>query len=185
MPPAPVQASAPEPAAASAPEPDPATQPIPELRRSTAAPASPVPPAPVVVAPIASSAPQSQPSVEESDDDHTVIASRRRTSWSLHVDGGESYALVGDVITLGRKSANNTGVLGIVDETRTMSKKHATLQLLEGAWHVTDLGSTNGTYLRDDAGRESEVVVGTLARVEGVLILGDLEATISQDEGRG
>ncbi len=129
----------------------------------------------------ASPARTSAPSPDDSDD-FTVMAKRRRGSWQISVIGGESYELVDDVVTLGRLSAVRSDVLGIVDDTRTMSKRHARLEFTEGAWHVTDLHSTNGTYLRDTSGRETEISESGLTRIEGVLLLGDLEARVEPRE---
>lgn len=113
-------------------------------------------------------------------DDHTVIAQRRREVWVLEVVGGDSYPLPEGQVTIGRAAATNADSqhIGVVDATRTMSKRHAALRLDGGSWKVSDLGSTNGTYLRAADGREVEVTVGNEVTVDGVLLLGDLEANI-------
>lgn len=41
--------------------------------------------------------------------------------------------------------------LGVIDEGRYVSRKHAKFEFAEGGWTLTDLGSSNGTYvLRSD-----------------------------------
>jgi len=124
-------------------------------------------------------APSAAESSEERED-HTVIARRRRDVWMLEVVGGDSYPLVDSEVTIGRAAAQALGGshIGVVDATRTMSKRHAQLRLKDGEWRVSDLGSTNGTFVRAEDGHEAEVAPGTQVAVKGVLLLGDLEARI-------
>ena len=114
----------------------------------------------------------------EDDDDATFFAQRRRARWVLRVVGAEEYDLE-DITTIGREGIRPIpGVLPIIDDTRTMSKLHARLRRESDHWFVTDLGSTNGTFVRDESGTELEVKAQTEAKVEGMLLLGDLEAMI-------
>lgn len=181
---APTTASAPEPTAASAAEPAAASAPETSSPYTENLPTMPMPvrnavPAAPNVTPDRSDDGHGD---DDHDDDHTIIATRHRVNARLVVNGRDNYDLVGTVITIGRRNATTDDVLGIDDPTRTVSKKHATLQLVDGVWHVTDLGSTNGTYLRNEAGRETEVAPGVLARIDGDLLLGDLEARIEITE---
>lgn len=113
-------------------------------------------------------------------DDHTVITQRRRDVWVLEVDGGDSYPLPDGEVTIGRATATNADGkhVGVDDATRTMSKRHAKLRLDDGDWRVSDLGSTNGTFVRAEDHTEVEVAPGTEVVIAGVLLLGDLEARI-------
>ncbi|MGC4175295.1 FHA domain-containing protein [Demequina sp.] len=112
------------------------------------------------------------------DDDATFFAKRRRARWVLRVVGGEEYDLE-DVTTIGREGIRPIpGVLPIMDDTRTVSKLHARLRRESDNWFITDLGSTNGTFVRDSAGTEVEVKAQSEAKVEGTLLLGDLELVI-------
>ena len=114
----------------------------------------------------------------DDDDDATFFAQRRRARWVLRVVGAEEYDLE-DITTIGREGIRPIpGVLPIIDDTRTMSKLHARLRRESDYWFVTDLGSTNGTFVRDPSGTELEVKAQTEAKVEGTLLLGDLEAII-------
>jgi len=114
----------------------------------------------------------------DDDDDATFFAKRRRARWVLRVVGAEEYDLE-DITTIGREGLRPIpGVLPIIDDTRTMSKLHARLRREGDRWFVTDLGSTNGTFIRDRAGSELEVKAQSEAEVVGALLLGDLEAMI-------
>jgi len=114
----------------------------------------------------------------EDDDDATFFAQRRRARWVLRVVGAEEYDLE-DITTIGREGIRPIpGVLPIIDDTRTMSKLHARLRRESDNWFVTDLGSTNGTFVRDPSGAELEVKAQSEAKIEGTLLLGDLEAII-------
>ena len=114
----------------------------------------------------------------DDDDDATFFAQRRRARWVLRVVGAEEYDLE-DITTIGREGIRPIpGVLPIIDDTRTMSKLHARLRRESDNWFVTDLGSTNGTFVRDPSGTELEVKAQSEAKIEGTLLLGDLEAII-------
>lgn len=120
----------------------------------------------------------------DSDDDEfyerTQLSSRRRESWELVTKEGEVYTLAGADVTVGRAAARPSGPghVGIADVTKTMSKAHARFTMVNGAWFVEDLSSTNGTSLVDAAGREVEVLPGTAVQVTGSLLLGDVEVTL-------
>lgn len=120
---------------------------------------------------------------EYDEDDATLYAKRRRARWVLRVVDGDEYPL-DDVTTIGREGIRPIpGVLSVQDDTRTMSKLHARLRRESDNWFITDLGSTNGTFVRDEAGVEAEVKAQTEAKVNGTLLLGDLEAVIVDQRG--
>jgi type VI secretion system FHA domain protein len=56
------------------------------------------------------------------------------------------YVFSGEAVTLGRTSGND---VILPDTDKRVSGKHAKLEKRDGLWHVTDVGSTNGTYLND------------------------------------
>jgi FHA domain/DUF1707 SHOCT-like domain len=58
-------------------------------------------------------------------------------------------------ITLGRSSSCQ-----LVFDDDTVSRRHAALVLKHGAWHVVDLGSSNGTYVNGRRVIEAEVRPG-------------------------
>ena len=114
----------------------------------------------------------------EDDEDRTIYAQRRRALWVLHVVGGSTYPIE-DVTTFGRGAVRPIpGVLGIDDDTRTMSRLHGELRRYGETWHIKDLGSTNGTFVRADDGTETTVPIGNPIPVTGSLRFGDLEAEI-------
>lgn len=119
-------------------------------------------------------------------DDETVVVDRRpRVQWHLHVEGTPPMPLVAERVLLGRRpspTAPGTQVLAIPDTTRTLSKSHARLDLVDGAWTITDLDSTNGILLVDDAGEESEITAGEAVPVPGRFILGEVSMHISFEE---
>jgi FHA domain/DUF1707 SHOCT-like domain len=65
-------------------------------------------------------------------------------------------------ITLGRSSSCQ-----LVFDDDTVSRRHAELVLRDGAWHVVDLGSSNGTYVNGrrvndvEVRRGDELTLGT------------------------
>ncbi len=65
-------------------------------------------------------------------------------------------------LVLGRSSACD---LVLADDT--VSRRHAELFLVDGAWHVRDLGSSNGTYVQGRRVVEVEVVPGDLLSLGG------------------
>ncbi|WP_061963194.1 FHA domain-containing protein [Demequina aurantiaca] len=136
----------------------------------------------------AASSEESESDLDEQDaDDHTVIAQRRRDVWVLQVEGGDSYPLPEGEVSIGRAApgTHDSSHVGVNDATRTMSKRHAKLRLVDGTWKVSDLGSTNGTFVRGMDGREVEVAPGSEVALDGTLLLGDLEAlVVNQGSGR-
>lgn len=120
---------------------------------------------------------------DEGFDDQTVVASRRRVYWNLNLPIGTSIALTSDYVILGRKPDDEPAfpsaqLISVADGTRTISKTHAVLAMVDGEWTITDLGSTNGVVLIDEAGAESELTPHEPARLTTRFLLGDAELTI-------
>ncbi|MCR2791563.1 DUF5684 domain-containing protein [Microbacterium sp. zg.Y625] len=139
--------------------------------------------APVVAAAPVSAAAAAGPaatSPEEDLDEHTVLAARRPSGWTLVLPDGARVSLLADAAVLGRNpvapaESPRAQVVAVDDVTRTVSKTHALLHRDEAGWKVTDLASTNGVFLAD----ESEVA-GTAA-VSGVFFLGDARLELLAD----
>jgi hypothetical protein len=68
---------------------------------------------------------------------------------------GANGLLASGQITLGRSSSCQ-----LVFDDDTVSRRHAALVLKHGAWHVVDLGSSNGTYVNGRRVIEAEVRPG-------------------------
>lgn len=66
--------------------------------------------------------------------DRIIIAQKEHTPHSIHLDKAQ--------LTIGRSSDND-----IVVNHADVSRQHARLERTSTGWQVTDLGSTNGTYL--------------------------------------
>ena len=72
-------------------------------------------------------------------------------------------------------------LISVADGTRTISKTHAVLALVDGAWTITDLGSTNGVVLIDEDGSERELEPHQPAVLTKRFLLGDAELTIEAE----
>lgn len=139
--------------------------------------------------PASASAGRSEPAVlddDEDDDGATVVVDRRpKVEWHLNVDGSAPLPLVGDKVLLGRRpTATVPGIhpLAVPDTTRTLSKAHARLELVDGEWSIIDLNSTNGVLIVDDAGEEVLITPGDSVPVPGRFILGKVGMHISFDQ---
>lgn len=126
--------------------------------------------------------------IPDADDlfDETVIASRKRTPWTLVPPLGAPIAITHDVVIVGRRPSvdpenPDAQRVSIADETRTMSKTHARLELRDGTWVITDLDSTNGVALIDVDGGEIEAAPGRPLPVIERFLLGDAELRLLRD----
>ena len=109
--------------------------------------------------------------------ERTVLIDRAASQqWSLLLDDGRRFDLWAPSVIVGRAPSTTgpgTQALAISDETCTISKMHARLDLVNGAWHVTDAGSTNGIIVTR-GGRAFTVPSGTTAAVGEQLVLGSV-----------
>lgn len=115
--------------------------------------------------------------------DHTHAGERKKPQWQLRLPVGSTVALTSDYVILGRRPQEepefeSAQLISIADGTRTISKTHAVLALVNGAWTITDLGSTNGVALVDDGGNEHELTPHTPAPLTARFLLGDAELSI-------
>ncbi len=135
--------------------------------------ASVAPPSPPTVAP----GPRPQPVAAPEPAPCTVLIDRAASRpWSLLLDDGRRFDLWSPTVLVGRAPSSadpGTQLLAIPDETCTISKVHARLDLMGGAWQVTDAGSTNGIIVTR-AGRAYTVPSGTSATVDEHLVLGSV-----------
>lgn len=123
----------------------------------------------------------------ELDDDleSTMLAVRRRPTWRLQLPmSARPVDVTGTSVVLGRRPAASDGPAGaqlvpVADGTRTISKTHARLDLVDGVWMITDLGSTNGVVLLGDGGEETELAAHATAAVTETFLLGDAELRLT------
>jgi len=153
-----------------------------------------VPSTPIVVTPppIAITRPVVTPSpapvVDEpyEDFDKTVITRRKVPEWSLTPDGSPPIPLTSGVVVLGRKPVASVSdpvaqLIPVVDPSKTVSKTHARLELVDGAWFISDLDSTNGVVIVTASGEEVEVTPGSSVAVDGHFLIGDLAVTVTAE----
>lgn len=119
--------------------------------------------------------------------DRTVVTRRRRIPWALVPPAGAPVDLTSDVVILGRRPAPDAAhpgaqLVAIVDDTRTVSKTHARLQLRGETWYVTDLDSTNGVLFATLMGTEVEAPPGEEIEAGERFFLGDAEVRLTRRE---
>ncbi|MFG6446316.1 DUF5684 domain-containing protein [Microbacterium sp. P07] len=128
---------------------------------------------------------------DEEDDidamDQTIVARRRRVPWSLIPPGGAPVDISSEVVILGRRPAPDPSrpgaqLIAISDETRTVSKTHARLELRGDTWFVTDLGSTNGVLFATLMGTEVEAQPGQELEAGERFFLGDAEVRLKRSD---
>jgi hypothetical protein len=142
-------------------------------------PVMPVDPSPVTVA---------EEVAEEDDDDdfETVVVDRRpKTTWSLVLDDGRSFALTAETVALGRKPTSAepaVQLLAIEDSTKTLSKTHALLRSTDDTWTILDLDSTNGVLTVGDDGAETLLPAGGSTQVDGRFLLGKVGMRVRADQ---
>lgn len=119
--------------------------------------------------------------------DQTVVTRRRRIPWALVPPNGVPVDLTSDVVILGRRPTMDAAhpgaqLIAIADETRTVSKTHARLQLRGETWYVTDLDSTNGVLFATLMGTEVEAPPGEEIEAGERFFLGDAEVRLTRSE---
>lgn len=123
---------------------------------------------------------QSGPSsVDDSEDDLTVVV-RRETRWGLELPDGEVLELIGHDVVVGRRPEATGGheVLKINDATRTLSKSHVRMRRSGEVWTVEDLHSTNGVALIDETGAMQTLEPGHERAATDHLLIGTLEVRL-------
>ena len=106
------------------------------------------------------------------------------TPWRLTIEGVGEFPLASEHVLLGRKPSGTTETqaLKIHDTTRTVSKMHARLDLVNDEWIITDLNSTNGVIVVAADGTERLLAVGGTAAVPFSFVLGKLAMSISFED---
>jgi hypothetical protein len=120
---------------------------------------------------------------DDDDLDETMIVVRRMKPWTLETEHGLKVSLTKPVVLLGRNPVRggahaDAQLVLLHDPGRTVSKTHARLDFIEGAWEILDLHSTNGVVLIDDGGIENELDAGASAPLTDRFLLGELATRI-------
>ncbi|MFJ4037336.1 DUF5684 domain-containing protein [Microbacterium sp. NPDC090007] len=130
------------------------------------------------------------PAVAEDDFDaldRTVVTRRKRIPWALVPPSGGPIDLMSSVVILGRRPGPDAAfpdaqLVSISDDTRTVSKTHARLELRGDTWYVTDLHSTNGVLFATLMGTEVEAPPGEEIEAGERFFLGDAEVRLARSE---
>jgi hypothetical protein len=99
----------------------------------------------------------------DDDVERTIFVQRKASEyWALELADGSLLKLPSNDVIVGRRPTATGGAstLIIADSTRTLSKSHVHLHVIDGAWMVSDLDSTNGLIVIDESGAETSVVPG-------------------------
>ena len=112
--------------------------------------------------------------------EETIVAVRRRTVWTLVPTLGAPIPLTADVVIIGRRphrepDYGDAQLVAIPDETRTVSKTHARMELTAEGWTIVDLDSTNGVVLIGEDGAEKDAPPGYPEPLTARFLLGDAE----------
>jgi hypothetical protein len=128
-----------------------------------------------------------RPHIPDDELDKTIVAKRKRTTWSLAPVHGTPLPLTSDVVIVGRRPAADpelpdAQLLAVDDETRTVSKTHARLELRDERWYITDLDSTNGVLFTTLMGTEVAATPGVEMEAGERFFLGDAEFSLIRNE---
>jgi hypothetical protein len=154
--------------------PDFSANPAPSTGAETVLPASVLPAAP-------------QPAEHDAPSEDTIIVGRRNLAWLFETASGQRVPLTGRAVVLGRNplapaELPDAQLVTVRDAGRTISKTHASVELGDAGWMITDLNSTNGVYLIGPDGNEIELEPGDTVPVSAHFVLGEVSARIFQEE---
>ncbi|WP_243075605.1 DUF5684 domain-containing protein [Microbacterium sp. SS28] len=134
------------------------------------------------------SAQHTRPHIPEEDDlEETIVARRKRTAWVLVGPTGTRVPLTSEAVILGRRPVRDpefpgAQLVSLDDDTRTISKTHARLELRDDRWYITDLDSTNGVLFTTVMGTEVAATPGEATEAGERFLLGDAEVSLSRSE---
>ena len=171
----------------------------PSASAPVAPPAPPAAAAPVFVpAPTPSSPPPAPPAAPaffapdnggDDDLDNTIVVDRRPVvPWKLRTDDGFVASLTASKVVLGRNPSSgemDVQAIAIPDSSKTLSKTHARLDLVDGAWTLTDLHSTNGVIVIEADGSENLIDVDQTVPLQSRFLLGKVGMAVSFEEEQG
>lgn len=124
---------------------------------------------------------------EDDELDRTVVVDRRPVvRWSLVTESGLALPLNSSTVLLGRRPTStdvSIELVAVPDDTRTLSKNHARLDLRDEVWTITDLKSTNGVILVAADGAETELPSGGSGEITEQFILGNVSLSLTFENG--
>ncbi|TDN90602.1 DUF5684 domain-containing protein [Microbacterium sp. BK668] len=135
------------------------------------------------------SALHTRPHIPEEDElEATVVARRKRTAWTLVDPSGTRIPLTAEVVLIGRRPSADPDhpdaqLVSLDDDTRTVSKTHARLELRDDKWYITDLESTNGVLFTTLLGTEVAATPGEQTEAGEKFLLGDAEVSLIRSDG--
>ncbi|WP_345801519.1 DUF5684 domain-containing protein [Microbacterium sp. AZCO] len=135
------------------------------------------------------SALHTQPHIPEEEElEATIVARRKRTAWTLTSPSGARVPLTAETVILGRRPSIDpefpgAQLVSLDDDTRTVSKTHARLELRDDRWYITDLASTNGVLFTTLMGTEVAATPGEATEAGERFLLGDAEVSLSRSDG--
>jgi hypothetical protein len=132
------------------------------------------------------SAQHANPEIPDDAFEHTIIAHRHRSRWSLVPPSGAPVPLNAEVVLLGRRPVadpDHPDAQLVAIQDGTVSKTHARLELRDDRWYVTDLGSTNGVLFATVLGTEVEATPGVETEAGDRFLLGDAEVRLVRSDG--
>lgn len=120
--------------------------------------------------PVPAPVPAAAPTLASTPDPVPTPAPAPAPTLALVLDSGETLAIIGDGILIGRSPAAGPGeaaltLVAIADPTMSVSKTHLAVLRREGAVFVADRGSTNGSSLTRN-GVEHVLLAGESAQLE-------------------
>jgi len=123
---------------------------------------------------------------DDDDLDNTIVVDRRPVvPWKLRTDDGFVASLTASKVVLGRNPSSSemdVQAIAIPDSTKTLSKTHARLDLVDGAWTLTDLHSTNGVVVIEADGSETLIDVDQTVALQSRFLLGKVGMAVSFEE---
>lgn len=124
---------------------------------------------------------------DDADLDETVVARRNRTPWVLVGPTRARIPLTSETVILGRRPARDpefpdAQLISLDDDTRTISKTHARLELRGERWFITDLDSTNGVLFATLMGTEVAATPGEATEAGDRFLLGDAEVSLVRSD---
>ncbi|MEU1971668.1 DUF5684 domain-containing protein [Microbacterium sp. NPDC019599] len=129
-----------------------------------------------------------RPHIPEEDElEETIVARRKRTAWTLVGPTGTRIPLTSETVIVGRRPVRDpefpdAQLVSLDDDTRTISKTHARLELRDDRWFITDLDSTNGVLFATLMGTEIAAEPGEATEAGEKFLLGDAEVSLSRSD---